>query len=120
MGDFFLTSHQQFTARTFVPEAVRLGEAFCAEADNLWQLYGDSDSLPTVAAAQLLGLTAIYNGRDAGNPYYSQSIQMARRMGLFGFPDAVPFAHSPSHEGESDSVARARSHTAWGVFNWVM
>ncbi|KAM4062337.1 fungal zn(2)-Cys(6) binuclear cluster domain-containing protein [Hirsutella rhossiliensis] len=105
---------------TFNPEAAQLGEAFFAEADDLWQLDQASDSLPTVAAAQLLGLVAIYKGRDAGNPYYSLGTQMAKRMGLFGLPDSALFARSPIHGKESDTLARARSHTAWGVFNWVI
>ncbi|KAJ6439386.1 Nitrogen assimilation transcription factor nirA [Purpureocillium lavendulum] len=105
----------------FDPGAIQLGEAFFAEADGLWQAEQASDSLPTVAAAQLLGLVAIHNGRDAGNPYHRLGTQMAQRMGLFGRPDSS--AHetsSPSRIRESDLNARVRSHTAWGAFNWAI
>jgi hypothetical protein len=109
----------QHTHSAFQPEAASMSDIFFTEADSLWQLEKACDSLPTLAAAQLLGLVSIYNGHDGGAPYIGLGIQMAQRMGLFGLPD-LDGTTSVSHEEEPEHWARAKSHTAWGVFNWTM
>lgn len=94
-----------------------MGEAFFDEADAIWQHEHTSDSLPTVAAAQLLSLCSIYNGDDGGLPYLHLGTQMAQRMGLFGLPHFD--ASQTGQVKDPDHWFRARSHTAWGVFNWI-
>lgn len=115
-----LTTLLQLGHSIVAPQAALMSEAFFLEADALWQLEQRSDSLPTVAAAQLLSLASIYNGHDGGFPYLSQGIQMAQRMSLFGIPDLGATSALPRHEPEPERWARARSHTAWGVFNWIV
>ncbi|POR32983.1 Nitrogen assimilation transcription factor nirA [Tolypocladium paradoxum] len=103
---------------TSEPGAASMSDAFFDEADALWQHEQASDSLPTVAAAQLLGLSSIYNGNDGGLPYLHLGIQMAQRMALFGLPGFD--ASSAGHGKEPEHWCRARSHTAWGIFNWII
>ena len=109
----------QHAYNAFEPQAPSLSEAFFREADELWQLEKSSDSLPTLAAAQLLNITSIYNGRDGGSPYLDLGVQMAQRMGLFGLPDLDGIPLRTEQKGE-ECWAEASSHTAWGVYNWVM
>jgi hypothetical protein len=93
-------------------------DAFLAEANVLWQIEEGLDSLPTVAASQLLSLDRIYNGDDGGMPYLSVGSHMAQRMGLFGSTRSgapFPTGHEPATSLESWDTAAA--HTAWGVYN---
>ncbi|PWI64680.1 hypothetical protein PCL_08689 [Purpureocillium lilacinum] len=99
------------------PGAAFLGDAFFKEAHSLWHREQAIDSLPTIAAAQLLSLGSIYNGYDGGFPYLTIGTQMAQRMGLFGLPQnmSTPTVHGKAPE----HWTRASSHTAWGTFNWI-
>lgn len=120
LNEVLLTILKQNAYRTIEPQAIPMIEASFIEADALWQLEQISDSLPTVAAAQLLSLVSIYNGYDGGFPYLNQGIQMAQRMGLFGLPglDATTFAAGQG--ANLEHWTRASSHTAWGVFNCIV
>ena len=100
----------------FNTEIVSIGDAFFNEANNLWQLEHSSDSLPTIAAAQLLSLRSIYNGNGNGRSYLKVGIGMAQRMGLFGLAEVDAATKSKENP---DSWDRASSHTAWGAFNWA-
>ena len=91
-----------------------IGDAFFDEANNLWQFDHLSDSLPTIAAAQLLSLRSMYNGSGNKNFYQKQSIGMAQRMGLFGlasYKNPIEYIEDP------ESWENASAHTAWGAFN---
>lgn len=96
--------------------------AFLAEANVLWEYEQARDSLPTLAAAQLLNLNSIYNGGN-GLPYLSAGSHMAQRMGLFGnfrTRKPVPVGHKLTSSTEDmEDWERAVAHTAWGVYNCV-
>lgn len=101
-----------------------VSEAFLAEANFLWRHEQAMDSLPTLAAAQLLNLNSVYNGDNDALPYLSIGSHMAQRMGLFGnlrTRDPVPVGQdlASSDEDWEDDWERAVAHTAWGVYNCI-
>ncbi|KAK8002338.1 hypothetical protein PG989_002057 [Apiospora arundinis] len=98
--------------------AASLAEIFFNEAKVLWEQNRTLDTLPTVAAAQLLSLIRIYNGNDGGLPYIVEGIEMAKRMNLF--QDIGHYAFNQESKKEADEITLVRAHTAWGVFNCVM
>ncbi|KAK7985506.1 hypothetical protein PG996_005254 [Apiospora saccharicola] len=98
-------------------ESASLAETFFSEAKALWEQNRTLDTLPTVAAAQLLSLVSIYNGNDGGLPYITEGIAMAKRMDLFRGSGYDAFTQESKKE--TDEIAMARAHTAWGVFNCV-
>ena len=83
----------------------------------MWQSEQTADSLPTVAASQILSLSSVFNGNDDGLHFLNSGIQMAQRMGLFGLAGINTLNNE--NEDMRNHFARARAHTAWGVFNWV-
>ncbi|MDB5911092.1 MAG: Zn(2)-C6 fungal-type DNA-binding domain protein [Massilia sp.] len=89
----------------------------------MWDREQAFDRLPTVAAAQLLNLTCIYNGEDEARLYMTIGSSMAQRMGLFGpfrSHHPTPVGHSAGYSSEElDDWERAAAHTAWGVYNCV-
>ncbi|KAK7993912.1 hypothetical protein PG989_007293 [Apiospora arundinis] len=98
--------------------AASLAEIFFNEAKVLWEQNRTLDTLPTVAAAQLLSLISIYNGNDGGLPYIVEGIEMAKRMDLF--QDIGHCTFNQESKKEADEIVLVRAHTAWGVFNCVM
>lgn len=86
----------------------------------LWEHEQAFDSLPTVAAAQLLNLTCIYNGDNGERTYMSVGNDMAQRMGLFG-PFRSPHPYPVGHDTvlSWEDWDRAAAHAAWGVYNCV-
>ncbi|OIW25547.1 hypothetical protein CONLIGDRAFT_621354 [Coniochaeta ligniaria NRRL 30616] len=106
---------------TLVPILETVSDIFLDEATVMWEHEQTFDSLPTVAAAQLLNLACIYNGDNGERSYMSVGSNMAQRMGLFG-----PFrSHHPYPVGHENALSledwdRAAAHTAWGVFNCVV
>ncbi|KAH8904140.1 hypothetical protein BR93DRAFT_169665 [Coniochaeta sp. PMI_546] len=105
---------------TLVPILEAVSDVFLVEANIMWEHEQAFDSLPTVAAAQLLNLTCTYNGDNGKRPYMSVGTDMAQRMGLFGpFRSLRPFP--VGHETPISPVdwERAAAHTAWGVYNCV-
>lgn len=100
-----------------------VSSVFLAEARALWDYEQAFYSLPTVAAAQLLHLTCVYNGENEARLYMSIGSVMAQRMGLFGpfrsrYPSPVGLEAEPPSE-QLDEWERAAAHTAWGVYNCV-
>lgn len=113
-----LTGEQQGYAATD-SDAAGLGNAFFAEAERLYneEKTGGPQyqlALTTIAAMQLLGATATYQGKgEIAHRYITESIDLARFNGLF----AVGRTDSARNwtDDHIDSV-RAASHTAWGTF----
>ncbi|EFY97999.1 Zn(2)-C6 fungal-type DNA-binding domain protein [Metarhizium robertsii ARSEF 23] len=98
----------------FDAEIVSIGDELFDEPDNLWHLDQPSDSLPTIAAAQLLALRSMYNGSGDGYSYQKLGIGMAQRMGLFGLANYnIPIEYIEDPE----SWEKASARTAWGAFN---
>lgn len=89
-----------------------------SEALALWKYEQNMDSLPTLAATQLLSLNCIYNGEDAGLPYLAVGSEMSQRLGLLG-EHRTRFPLPVGHESciDEDDWTQAVSHTAWGVYN---
>ncbi|OAQ60883.2 fungal zn(2)-Cys(6) binuclear cluster domain-containing protein [Pochonia chlamydosporia 170] len=101
---------------SFEPRAIAYSEAFFNEADSLWSVESQNDSLNAVAASQFLSLGSVYYGKNAGLSYWSQGIQMAQRMKLFGVPDTVT---EQTLSTQPHEWVQAMSHTAWGAYNWA-
>lgn len=93
-----------------------MGDAFFDEASNLWKHEHASDSLPNIAAAQLMSLRSIYSAHSNGYSYLKSGIGMAQRMGLFGLAKYDAGGHNFK---KPDFWELACSHTAWGAFNWA-
>ncbi|KAK6850392.1 hypothetical protein PG987_000026 [Apiospora arundinis] len=82
--------------------AASLAETFFNEAKALWEQNRTLDTLPTVAAAQLLSLIRIYNGNDGGLPYIVEGIEMAKRMNLF--QDIGHYTFNQESKKEADEI----------------
>ena len=94
-----------------------MSHAFFDQADALLHQGSPADLLTTVSATHLLSLSSIYNGIDAGLPYFNMGVEMALRMALLGLSDdRIPYN---GRGKQPDHLARATSHTAWGTFNWI-
>ncbi|KAB5585145.1 hypothetical protein GE09DRAFT_17115 [Coniochaeta sp. 2T2.1] len=114
---------------SIVPILDTVSSVLMSEAIVLWeQEHTTVDSLPTVAAAQLLNLSCTYNGDNGARFYATIGSVMAQRMGLFGpyrQPCPLPAGHgissAPGGFDEDDEAdwEKAVAHTAWGVFNCV-
>ncbi|TQN71231.1 Nitrogen assimilation transcription factor nit-4, partial [Colletotrichum shisoi] len=96
------------------PEASRWSQEFEEEANKLWLVQND-DTLPTIAALAFLIQSCGCNGNgELDVRYIKETAAMAKRLKLFGCPDAYTFAEL-SHL--SEAKARATAQTAWGVFD---
>ncbi|TID02435.1 Nitrogen assimilation transcription factor nit-4 [Colletotrichum higginsianum] len=96
------------------PEASRWSQEFEEEANKLWLVQND-DTLPTIAALAFLIQSCGCNGNgELDVRYIKETAAMAKRLKLFGCPDAYTFADL-SHL--SEAKARATAQTAWGVFD---
>lgn len=95
---------------------------FCTEAERLWAIEREAghDTVANMAAAELLCLGYLGQGRDHAILYYvSEASEMGIRMGLFGVKDQDGAEVQPDMADIIDDDARWRSHAAWGVFNWI-
>ncbi|KZL86468.1 c6 transcription factor, partial [Colletotrichum incanum] len=96
------------------PEASRWSQEFEEEASKLWLAQND-DTLPTITALALMIQSCGCNGKgELDVRYIKEAAAMAKRLKLFGCPDAYTFADL-SHL--SEAKARATAQAAWGVFN---
>ncbi|KAH6707255.1 hypothetical protein VD0002_g8150 [Verticillium dahliae] len=88
---------------------------FGNEAERLWWAAKSTDSLCSIAGAQLLSLAFMGNGRDHFVlVFLTEACRMARRMSLLGVEPTSLVAQNDT----TAEVRSARSYTAWGVFNW--
>ena len=80
-----------------------------AEARRLRELEVHEDSLTTVQATMLMGVTYNMNAMDkVGASYIDQCCAMIRRMKLF----------DPHLVGMDDKTKSARGWTAWAMFSF--
>ncbi|KKP04360.1 hypothetical protein THAR02_03563 [Trichoderma harzianum] len=92
--------------------------AFCTEAEGIWKTEKEHDTILNLAAALLLSLGYLGQGRDhAVLSYISQATKMAVRLGLFGVEDNDQ-AKVKVDKMTADT-ASAYLHAAWGSFNWI-
>lgn len=107
-----LTKSQQSYA-THHPAASGWSQDLQEEANTLWRVE-QQDSLTTVAALAFMVQSVGCNGDgELDVQYIKDAGAMARRLKLFGCPDACT-ASDLSHMSETD--ARATAQAAWGVF----
>ncbi|PFH61554.1 hypothetical protein XA68_16977 [Ophiocordyceps unilateralis] len=95
-----------------------LALCFCTEAERLWDTEKNNDSVLNLAAAQLLSMGYLGQGRNhVVLSYLRQASDMAVRMGLFG-GDEDDRAAARMQKLTSEAVS-AHLHAAWGTFNWI-
>lgn len=93
-------------------------EHFCAEAERLWSVTKDTDSLLNMASAQILSIAYLGHGKDQKYlECISVAVNMGVRLQVFGVDDA---AMKTRYRDLPYDMQRATSFTAWGVFNWAM
>ncbi|KAF6825578.1 C6 transcription factor, partial [Colletotrichum musicola] len=98
---------------THLPAASGWSQDLQEEANTLWRVE-KQDSLTTVAALAFMVQSVGCNGDgELDVQYIKDAGDMARRLKLFGCPDACT-ATELSHLSETD--ARATAQAAWGVF----
>ncbi|KAK8007109.1 DnaJ like subfamily A member 5 [Apiospora arundinis] len=98
------------------PGTLAIANSFLSEAETLWISERASDSITTLAGAQLLRITTLLQSSDQQSVAYSHEGRlMAGRMKLFGV------AHSADNASHFATLTtkwqRATAHTAWGVYN---
>jgi hypothetical protein len=87
---------------------------FFAKAVSIRKRHAPDDSLPSLAALQLLSLTAVYICRgDIASRLVRESVEMGTRMQLFSGLDRRGTS-TEALSGANDS--RAAAQAAWGLF----
>ncbi|KAH7175468.1 N-terminal fungal transcription regulatory domain-containing protein [Dactylonectria macrodidyma] len=100
------------------PEASDLVNAFCAEAEMLWERERAVPSTLNMAAALFLSFGYLVQGRNEDVlAYMPEAVRMGKELGLLGVEHAVAKASAEQMTAEQ---LKAASHTIWGVFNWNM
>ncbi|KXJ88036.1 hypothetical protein Micbo1qcDRAFT_197616 [Microdochium bolleyi] len=111
------------TADTKVPAPAALSSLLFREAERLWAAAAalathEKNTLTSVAALQLMSMTATTRGdEDAAQRYAEAGCALGRLMGLFDVASAEGSA--AAWAGRHDDWLRAASFTAWGTFNWT-
>ncbi|KAI0512804.1 hypothetical protein F5B22DRAFT_294743 [Xylaria bambusicola] len=102
---------------SFDGSAIQYASEFCRVAESLWKT--EKDSYPSMAGAILLSISLMAHGKNhAVLSYASDAMKMGTRLGLFGGgPGHAANPHQPNTGTMQDDLS-ARSHAAWGVFNW--
>jgi hypothetical protein len=99
------------------PSVTEYTSQFCKEAERSWSEEKSTDSLLTLAGAQLLGLAYMGDGKDHVLTYIAEANSMGPRLGLFGVDHTTDM---PKTEEESPELRGATSYAAWGSFNWIV
>ncbi|KAF7554034.1 hypothetical protein G7Z17_g3247 [Cylindrodendrum hubeiense] len=100
------------------PEASDLVNAFCTEAETLWETQRIVPSTVNMAAALFLSFGYLVQGKDHNVlAYMPEVVRMGTELGLFGVEQAVAEARM---DKMTPQQLKAASHTTWGVFNWIM
>ncbi|KAK2668715.1 hypothetical protein RAB80_016095 [Fusarium oxysporum f. sp. vasinfectum] len=98
----------------FEPRAQTLSLAFLREAKRRWKDLTDHTAITTLSSAMLLVLTCNQHGQDkVGLFYLDASVQIGRRLGLFGDEET-----SVPNFNDDDELRTAASFAAWGTFGW--
>lgn len=91
---------------------------FYREARRLWEAGEGEDSLTRVQAALALFLVFGKHGRDrVGYMFLQEACRLTRTLGLFRLPS--PATQRPQHIS-LERWERARSVTAWALFNFQL
>lgn len=91
---------------------------FYREARRLWEAGEGEDSLARIQAALALFMVFGKHGRDkVGYMFLQEACRLARTQGLFRLPSSV--TQRPQHITQ-EKWDRARSVTAWALFNFQL
>ncbi|KAI1313725.1 hypothetical protein F5Y03DRAFT_106137 [Xylaria venustula] len=111
---------------SFDQSAIQYASGFCRIAEALWKV--EKDSYTAMAGAILLSISLMGHGKNHDVLHYaSDGLKMGTRLGLFRGDTrrAATNANQPPVGSDSgvmmdgdDSELSAKSHAAWGVFNW--
>lgn len=103
---------------SFDKEAADCVQIVCVETEKLAATQLDVDSLPNLAALQLLSLSYIGYGKDdCVIKYRNSAVHMATRMKLLGDDQERSLA---VYEDAPDDQKSSLSYAAWGTFNWTV
>ncbi|RKL15087.1 hypothetical protein BFJ70_g15550 [Fusarium oxysporum] len=98
----------------FEPRAQTLSLAFLREAKRRWKDLTDHTAITTLSSAMLLVITCNQHGQDkVGLFYLDASVQIGRRLGLFGDEET-----SVPNFNDDNELRTAASFAAWGTFGW--
>jgi hypothetical protein len=106
----------QFGYTSVEPVVQEFIQPFGEEAMRLFET-NRTDSYLTAAALLYLNLGTSFAGDDArSNEYFSDGEQMAIRLRFIAHPPNG----KPVPANGSALMEKARSHSAWGIFSWLM
>ncbi|KAK8011920.1 hypothetical protein PG989_000180 [Apiospora arundinis] len=98
------------------PSADRLVQFFLEEAEHLWEIEKEHDTLLTMAGAAMLSRAHMDQCQYHNGHLYAQEVtRIGVSLGLFG-PDSL--ATTASNENSTSADHLARCYAAWGGFNW--
>ncbi|KAK8071908.1 hypothetical protein PG996_005256 [Apiospora saccharicola] len=101
---------------TFDESADQLGHFFLEEAERLWEIEKEDDTLLTMAGAAMLSRAHMGQGQYHSGHIYTQEVtRIGVSLGLFG-PDSL--AAPTSNDDSTSANHLARCYAAWGGFNW--
>jgi hypothetical protein len=99
-------------------DAQKYARQLCLEAERIWDTEKYYDTTINMAAAQLLSLASMGNGRDhVVVQLQAEAAEMGTRLCLFGVNEATALRALQQTPKE---LQNARCFAAWGVFNWVV
>ena len=92
-----------------------MSQDFQEEAENLWEVERQADTLPALAGLGLLSLVIASHGRGSVALRYFQDLaDMSRRMRLFDVTDRLTAADLETFPVE---VQKATAQAAWAAYN---
>ncbi|KAJ2988618.1 hypothetical protein NUW58_g3878 [Xylaria curta] len=100
----------------FDESAMQHAHGFCQIAEILFET--ESDSYSSMAGAILLSISLLGHGKDhAVLRYATDAMKIGTRLGLFSDIQHAIGVYQSGIKTVDDDLS-ARSHAAWGVFNW--
>ncbi|KAK7993915.1 Anp1-domain-containing protein, partial [Apiospora arundinis] len=129
IGDL-VDQQEKFCSRFLVNALLHLGCMYCAfdesvdqlvhffleEAERLWEIEKEDDTLLTMAGAAMLSQAHMGQGQYHSGHIYAQEVtRIGVSLGLFG-PDSL--AAPTSNDDSASANHLARCYAAWGGFNW--
>lgn len=112
----FIDKNVQQMYCAFDESADRLVHFFLEEAERLWEIEREHDTLLTMAGAAMLSRAHMGQGQYHNGHMYAQEVtRIGVSLGLFG-PDSLAATASNNDSTSADHLARC--YAAWGGFNW--
>lgn len=102
--------------------AYSFARAFREEAERLWaaeKSQNARDSLTTAAAAQILSLASLCQGRnEMGLELLTEGLRILERLKFLGANGNDPI--NEDHDKASSDERTAQVRSVWGIFVWSM